>query len=60
MIDGDYTFAQAASDTAYQHVIYRTRNRGDITGLILLAALASGLVVVAVVLARRRATSHAR
>ncbi len=53
-IDGDYVFEQAASDTPYQHVIYRMRNRGDLTGLILLFAVASGIVVIAVVLARRR------
>jgi hypothetical protein len=52
-IDGDYVFERAASDTSFQHVIYRTRNRGDLTGLILLALLASGVVVIAVVLARR-------
>jgi len=52
-IDGDYLFEQAATDTPYQHVIYRTRNRGDLTGAILLAVLASG-VVIAIVLARRR------
>jgi hypothetical protein len=46
-------FEQAASDTQFQHVIYRTRNRGDLSGLILLAALAAGVVTLAVVLARR-------
>ena len=54
-IDGDYVFEQAASDTTYQHVIYRTRDRGDLTGLILLAALAAGAIALAVVLVRRRA-----
>jgi Uncharacterized protein conserved in bacteria (DUF2330) len=54
LIDGDYTFQQAPSDTTYQHVIYRTRDRGDITGLILLAVLGLGLVVIAVALVRRR------
>ena len=48
-IDGDYVFEQAASDTPYQQVIYRTRDRGDITGLVLLAALASAVVAVVVV-----------
>jgi hypothetical protein len=52
-IDGDYVFEQAASDTQFRHVIYRTRNRGDLSGLILLAALAAGVVTLAVVLARR-------
>jgi hypothetical protein len=52
-IDGDYVFEPAASDTPFQHVIYRTRNRGDITGLILIAVLASGVVTLIVVVARR-------
>ncbi|HJT91003.1 MAG TPA: DUF2330 domain-containing protein [Mycobacterium sp.] len=56
-INGDYTFEQSASDTTYQHVIHRTRDRGDITGLILLAALGLGVVVVAVALVRRRTVS---
>jgi Uncharacterized protein conserved in bacteria (DUF2330) len=55
LIDGDYVFEQAATDSTYQHVIHRTRNRGDLTGLILLAVLASSVVVIAIVLARRRA-----
>jgi hypothetical protein len=54
LIDGDYVFEPAASDTPFQHVIYRTRDRGDITGLILLAVLASCAVVLIVGLARRR------
>jgi hypothetical protein len=54
LIDGDYVFEPAASDTPFQHVIYRTRDHGDITGLILLAVLASCVVVLIVVLARRR------
>jgi Uncharacterized protein conserved in bacteria (DUF2330) len=58
-IDGDYVFERAASDTSFQHVIYRTRNRGDLTGLILLALLASGVVVIAVVLARRHRKTSA-
>jgi hypothetical protein len=52
-IDGDYVFEQAASDTPFQHVIYRTRNHGDVTGLILMAVLASGVVALIVVVARR-------
>jgi hypothetical protein len=52
-IDSDYVFEQAPSDTLFQHVIYRTRNRGDLTGLALLTALASGVVVLTVVLVRR-------
>ncbi len=52
-IDGDYIFEPAAADTAYQQVIYRERNRGDVTGLALLGFV--GLVGVALtVLAVRR------
>jgi hypothetical protein len=54
LIDGDYVFEPAMSDTPFQHVIYRTRDHGDITGLVLLAVLASCVVVLIVVLARRR------
>jgi hypothetical protein len=55
LIDNDYVFERAASDTAFQRVIYRTRNHGDITGLILLGVLAAAAVVAIVVLARRTA-----
>jgi Uncharacterized protein conserved in bacteria (DUF2330) len=55
LINGDYVFEQPASDTTYQQVIFRTRDRGDITGLILLAALGFGVVVGVVVLVRRKA-----
>jgi hypothetical protein len=54
LIDGDYVFEPAASDTPFQHVIYRTRDHGDITGFALLAVFASGAVVFVAVLARRR------
>jgi hypothetical protein len=54
LIDGDYVFEPAASDTPFQHVIYRTRDHGDITGFALLAVFASGAVVFVVVLALRR------
>jgi hypothetical protein len=54
LIDGDYVFEPAASDAPFQHVIYRTRDHGDITGFALLAVFASGAVVFVVVLARRR------
>ena len=52
-IDGDYVFEQAPSDSAYQQVIYRTRDRGDITGLILLALIGVSGVASAVLLIRR-------
>jgi hypothetical protein len=53
LIDGDYVFEQAVSDTAYQQVLYRTRDRGDTSGLILLGVLASGVLVAIIVLRRR-------
>lgn len=54
-IDGDYIFEQAADDTTYQQVIYRDRNRGDITGLALLALIGLGGLMIVIALARRRA-----
>jgi hypothetical protein len=45
-------FRQAASDSAYQEVVYRTRNRGDLTGLLLLGMLGVGGIVTLVVLVR--------
>lgn len=54
-IDGDYVFEQATADTPYQRVIYRERNRGDLTGLTLLVAVGLGGVAVSVLVARRRA-----
>ena len=51
-IEGDYLFEQAPADTPYQQVIYRTRNRGDLTALILLGALGVGGIVTIVLLTR--------
>jgi hypothetical protein len=51
-IDGDYVFEQAPSDSTYQQVIYRTRDRGDVTGLILLGTLGVGAIVILVALLR--------
>ncbi|OBF33976.1 hypothetical protein A5719_04170 [Mycolicibacterium peregrinum] len=59
-IDGDYGFAPAASDTDYQEVIYRERDRGDLTGLALLAAAAIGAVFVIVRTLRIRGRRQAR
>ena len=60
-IDGDYVFVQASADTPFQEVIYRYRDRGDITGLVLVALVAvNGITVVvtliagAIVRSRRR------
>jgi hypothetical protein len=53
-IDGDYVFAQATADTPYQRVNVIERNRGDITGLILLGLLAAAAAAAAIVVVRRR------
>ncbi len=53
-IDADYVFEPAADDTTYQQVIYRTRNRGDLTGLTLLALVGVAGIALTVVLVRRR------
>ncbi|MCF6386057.1 DUF2330 domain-containing protein [Mycobacterium sp. MBM] len=44
-IEQDYVFTRAATDATHQQVIHRTRDRGDITGTLLLAAAAGVLVV---------------
>ncbi len=54
MIEGDYIFEAASDDTTFQHVTYRERNRGDITGLALLALIGVGGLILAVVLSERR------
>lgn len=53
-IDGDYVFARAATDSDYAQVIYRTRNRGDVTGLALIAATLGAVVLTGVLWWRRR------
>jgi hypothetical protein len=60
LIDGDYVFEQSPSDTTYQQVIYRTREHGDVTGLILLAGVALVIVGAAIVLVRRASRAQAR
>ena len=59
-IDGDYVFATADADTAYQRVMYQTRNRGDLTGLTLLAVVGLCGVMIVIVLVRRRAPAERR
>ncbi len=51
-IEGDYVFEQAASDTPFQQVIYRTRDRGEVTTLILLGAIGVAGIVAIVLLVR--------
>jgi hypothetical protein len=58
-IDGDYIFHAADADTAYQQVIYRERNRGDLTGLALLAVIGLTVVIVLVALARGKRSRSA-
>jgi hypothetical protein len=52
-IEGDYVFAQATSDAPYQQVVHRTRDRGHITYLILVASMGVSGVAAAVLLIRR-------
>ena len=52
-IEGDYIFEQAPSDTTFQQVIYRTRDRGHITYLILVASIGIAGVTGAVLMIRR-------
>ncbi|MEO3760428.1 DUF2330 domain-containing protein [Mycobacterium sp. B14F4] len=52
-IGGDYEFGRSPEDTAYQRVIDVTRNRGDMTGAILLVLVGLGLVSLTIVAVRR-------
>jgi hypothetical protein len=53
-IDSDYIFARAKADTPLQRVEVVERNRGDLTGLILLGVLVAGVLVTVLVVVRRR------
>ncbi|MDX1872620.1 DUF2330 domain-containing protein [Mycolicibacterium sp. 120266] len=54
-IDDDYLFARAEADTDYQQVILRTRNRGDITGALMLGlVLVGGAAALTVAVRSRR------
>jgi hypothetical protein len=59
-IEGDYIFEQAPSDTPFQQVVYRTRDRGHITYLILVASIGVAGVAAAVLLIRRMMRSPRR
>ena len=59
-IDGDYVFEAADADTAYQRVIYQTRNRGDLSGLALLVILGVGGVMIVIALRARRVPAEHR
>jgi hypothetical protein len=52
-ISGDYMFAAAANDTPYQQVIYRERDRGDLTGLALVALVPALCAAVTALIAAR-------
>jgi hypothetical protein len=60
-ISGDYVFGTVINDTPYQQVIYRVRDRGDLTGLALVALVpiiataVTILIAVRVIRARRQA-----
>ena len=47
-ITGDYAFTAAPADTEYQQVITRERNRGDLTGAILLLSIPLAIVVATI------------
>lgn len=51
-IESDYIFEQAPADTPFEQVVYRTRDRGDLTYLVLLGILGVGGVVAIVLLTR--------
>jgi uncharacterized protein DUF2330 len=51
-IESDYIFEQAPADTPFQQVVYRTRDRGHLTYLMLLGILGVGGVVAIVLLTR--------
>ena len=59
-IDVDYIFEQATADATYQQVIYRDRNRGDLTGLTLLVFVGLGGVMIVIALTRRRGPAEHR
>jgi hypothetical protein len=46
-------FAAAANDTPYQQVIYRERDRGDLTGLALVALVPALCAAVTALIAAR-------
>lgn len=52
-ISGDYVFRTAANDAPYQQVIYRERDRGDLTGLALVALVPVLCAAVTVLIAAR-------
>jgi hypothetical protein len=60
-ISGDYVFGAAPNDAPYQQVIYRVRDRGDLTGVAVVAlvpiigAALTILIAVRVIRSRRQA-----
>jgi hypothetical protein len=59
VIGGDYVFTAADTDTDFQMVVYVTRHRGDLTGLLVLVIAGVG-IGAAIVLVARGATRRAR
>lgn len=52
-IDHDYVFTRAGDDATYQQVLYRTRDRGDLTGAVLILTAVAGLLTAMFLLLRR-------
>lgn len=52
-IDHDYVFTRADTDTTYQQVIQRTRDRGDLTGAVLILVAVAGLLTTLFLVLRR-------
>lgn len=52
-IEHDYVFTRAGADTTYQQVVHRTRDRGDLTGAVLILAVVAGLLTTMFLVLRR-------
>jgi hypothetical protein len=59
-IAGDYVFTAAPHDTEYRQVIFRERNRGEVTGAILLLSLPLAVAAAAVTITLRSARRRAK
>lgn len=56
-IDGDYVFVRADEDTPFQRVVYVTRDRGELTGAILLGVVVLSIAAAIIVTVRMRRRS---
>lgn len=59
-ITGDYAFAPAAADTEYRQVIYRERDRGNVTGAALLIAIPTVFIAATIGITLWRVRRQAR